>query len=171
MSDTPASEASALPIKKHTVVSFHYTLRNSNGDMLETSGGSQPSLYLHGHNNIIRGLELEMEGKNAGDKFTATISPELGYGVVKENQVQRVPAKYLKHEKQLRPGKVVQVNSDKGARTATVVKVGKFNVDVDFNHPLAGRTLTFEIEVLETRAATAEEKAHGHAHGIGGHQH
>lgn len=164
------SEATAS-IKQHSVVSFHYRLSSKEGEEIETSRDGEPSLYLHGANNIIRGLEMQMAGKQVGDTFTAEISPELGYGLRRDDQIKRVPAKYLKHEKQLKPGKVVRINSDQGARTATVVKVGKFNVDVDFNHPLAGETLVFDIEILDIREATAEEKSHGHAHGVGGHQH
>ncbi len=160
-----------MQIDKHSVVSFHYTLSDENGQQLESSLGGDPSLYLHGADNIISGLEAAMAGRSAGDSFSVTLAPEQAYGVRRDDQQQRMPAKYLKHEGKLRPGQVVRFNTDQGPRTATVVKVGKFSVDVDLNHPLAGRTLTFAIEIEDVRAATEEEIAHGHAHGPGGHQH
>ncbi len=160
-----------MQIDKHSVVSFHYTLSDENGQQLESSLGGDPSLYLHGADNIISGLEAAMAGRSAGDSFSVTLAPEQAYGARRNDQQQRMPAKYLKHEGKLRPGQVVRFNTDQGPRTATVVKVGKFSVDVDLNHPLAGRTLTFAIEIEDVRAATEEEIAHGHAHGPGGHQH
>jgi len=87
------------------------------------------------------------------------------------DSIQRVPLKHLRARGRLRPGMVAAVETEHGARQVTVVKVGKFNADVDTNHPLAGRTLSFDIEVLEVRAASEEEIAHGHAHGAGGHHH
>ncbi len=160
-----------MQIDKHSVVSFHYTLSDENGQQLESSLGGDPSLYLHGADNIISGLEAAKAGRRAGDSFSVTLVPEQAYGVRRDDQQQRMPAKYLKHEGKLRPGQVVRFNTDQGPRTATVVKVGKFSVDVDLNHPLAGRALTFAIEIEDVRAATEEEIAHGHAHGPGGHQH
>jgi FKBP-type peptidyl-prolyl cis-trans isomerase SlyD len=125
--------------------------------------------YLHGHANIVPGLEEQMSGKQGGDKFTATVAPELAYGPHDPNAVQRVPIKHLASHGRLVPGQMVAVNTRQGARHARVVKVGHFNVDLDMNHPLAGKTLVFDIEIVEVRAATEEELAHGHAHGPGGH--
>lgn len=158
-------------IAKNTVVSFHYRLSNSEGKELENSHDGHPSLYLHGANNIIRGLETAMEGKTTGDVFSVSVDAIDAYGPRVDGKVQRVPAKYLKHEKKLKAGKVVRINTDNGVVNGTVVKVGKFSVDVDMNHPLAGQDLVFDIEVVELREASAEEISHGHAHGVGGHQH
>lgn len=164
-----------MQIAKDTVVTFHYRLSNSAGEELETSKGGDPMAYLHGHNNIIVGLEKAMEGKQAEDVFTATVDAKDGYGERVEDAVQRVPLKHLHGDKKqlarLKKGDVATINTDQGARQVIVVKAGKFNVDVDTNHPLAGQTLTFDIEVESVRAATEEEIAHGHAHGVGGHQH
>lgn len=160
-----------MEIKRNSVVSFHYQLHDSNGGLLEDSHDGEPSLFLHGAGNIIPGLEKAMTGHTAGDAFSTTLSPEEAYGQIKPNQQQRIPAKYLKHEGKLKIGQAVRFSTDKGSRTATVVKIGKFNVDVDLNHPLAGHTLTFAIEIIAVREATAEEIEHRHAHGIGGHQH
>jgi FKBP-type peptidyl-prolyl cis-trans isomerase SlyD len=154
-----------------SVVSFHYKLRDDTGAFNESSESGSPVVYMHGHNNIVPGLEKELAGKKSGDKFTATIAPEHAYGLRNENAVQRVPLKHLATKGPFAVGQIVVVNTREGGRQARVLKVGHFNVDLDLNHPLAGRTLTFDIEIIEVRAATGEERAHGHAHGPGGHGH
>ncbi|MCB1705975.1 MAG: peptidylprolyl isomerase [Halioglobus sp.] len=160
-----------MPIGPETVVNFHYTLSDESGKELETSRGGDPATYLHGANNIIPGLESEMAGKDAGDSFTATVSPEQGYGLRDPDRVQRVPIKHLAFKGKLRPGAVVQLSTSEGMRAVTVVKAGRHTADIDTNHPLAGQTLVFDIEILETRNASAEELSHGHVHGPGGHHH
>jgi len=164
-----------MAISANSVVSFHYRLNEVGGELLETSYDGEPTLYLHGHNNLLPALESEIEGKNTGDKLTIELSPEQGYGLRKEGAVQRIPVKHLlDHEKlknRLKPGMKVAINTQHGPWEAVVLKVGKFNVDIDSNHPLAGKQLSFEIEIVDVRDATAEELAHGHAHGVGGHNH
>ena len=163
-----------MMIDKNQVVQFHYNLKVEGDDnALESSRTGDPVAYLHGHGNIIKGLEKAMAGQSEGDVFSATISPEDGYGKRVEGNNQRVPVKHLmvKKNAKLKPGQVVSVQTDQGAKQATVIKAGKFNVDLDTNHPLAGRTLTFEIQIESVREATEEELAHGHAHGVGGHHH
>lgn len=160
-----------MHIGPETVVTFHYTLRDESGTELETSRGGEPTAFLHGANNIIPGLETAMTGRENGDTFSATVSPAEGYGERREDSVQRVPAKHLVFKGKLRPGDTVQLNTRDGLRAVTVVKAGRHSVDVDTNHPLAGQTLVFDIEITDVRAATAEEVSHGHAHGPGGHQH
>jgi FKBP-type peptidyl-prolyl cis-trans isomerase SlyD len=158
-------------IGDNSVVSFHYALRDDTGTFNERSEGGSPVVYMHGHNNIVPGLEKELAGKKSGDKFTATIAPEQGYGLRNDNAVQRVPLKHLATRGPIAVGQMVVVNTRDGGRQARVLKVGHFNVDLDLNHPLAGRTLTFDIEIVDVRAATEEERAHGHAHGPHGHAH
>lgn len=160
-----------MNIEPKTVVVFHYTLRDETGTELETSRGSEPSAYLHGANGIIPGLETAMAGKAAGDVFTATVAPEDAYGLRQPDQVQRVPVKHLVYKGKLRPGAVVKLNTSQGTRAVTVTKAGRHSADIDTNHPLAGQALTFDIEILEVRAASAEELSHGHVHGPGGHHH
>ena len=160
-----------MDIGTETVVSFHYTLRNEAGDELESSRGGEPSAYLHGAGNIIPGLETAMNGKSEGDVFTATVAARDAYGEHRPEQVQRVPVKHLVFKGKLRPDMVVQLNTSDGMRPVTVVKAGRHSADVDTNHPLAGQTLSFDIEVVTVRAASPEEIAHGHAHGPGGHHH
>ena len=129
-------------------------------------------LYLHGANNIIPGLEKAMEGRKAGDKFEVTVPPGEAYGERKDANVQRLPLKKLGVQaNQLQKGMILNLQTNQGPAQVTVLKVGRFNIDVDANHPLAGQSLTFEVEVVEIREATEEELEHGHAHGPGGHSH
>lgn len=164
-----------MPITADTVVSFHYRLSETGGALLESSYDAEPTLYLHGHSNVLPVLESALEGKDVGDKVNVSVSPEQGYGVRREGAVQRIPIKHLlgyeKLKGRLKPGMKVAVNTQQGPWEALVLKVGKFNVDIDSNHPLAGKNLDFELEVVELRPASAEELAHGHAHGVGGHHH
>lgn len=160
-----------MNIAPETVVVFDYTLRNEEGEELESSRGADPTAYLHGANNIIPGLETAMTGKSAGDIFSATVAVEQAYGLHNPEKVQRVPVKHLLFKGKLRPGMVVQLNTSDGRIPVTVTKAGRHSADIDTNHPLAGQSLTFDIEIVDVRAATAEELSHGHAHGPGGHHH
>ena len=153
------------------VVSFHYTLSNAEGEELESTRERQPMSYLHGARNIIPGLERAMVGKVAGDRFRVTIEPADAYGENRPGNIQRIPAKHFRDPKRLQPGQRVSLQTRRGPVQALVVKVGRFNVDVDANHPLAGQTLTFDVEVTAVRDATGEEISHGHVHGAGGMQH
>jgi len=157
--------------EKNKVVTFHYTLKNTEGEEMESSKDRDPMTYLHGANNIITGLEKAMEGHAIRDKFSVTVEPEEAYGVRADNNIQRVPLKRLKGLGKIIIGQVLNLQTNQGPVQVTVVKVGRFNVDVDANHPLAGETLTFDVEITEIRDASEEETEHGHVHGPGGHQH
>jgi FKBP-type peptidyl-prolyl cis-trans isomerase SlyD len=160
-----------MTISKSSVVSFHYRL-SENGQEIESSFDGEPLLSLIGHGSMIPGLENALIGKNVGDRFSVDVAPEDAYGERVEKEPVRVPVKHLLGKyKKIVPGQLVVINTQNGARQATVVKAGKFNIDVDTNHPLAGKTLSFEIEILEARPATQDEISHGHAHGAGGHHH
>lgn len=167
-----------MQITKDTVVTFHYRLKDEAGVEMENSHNAEPVAYLHGHGNIISGIEKGLEGKaleTEGELLELIVAPADGYGERQDDAIQRVPIKHLHGDKKslskLKPGDIVTVNTDDGAKQAMVLKAGKFNVDLDTNHPLAGRTLTFEIQIESVREATEEELAHGHAHGVGGHHH
>lgn len=158
-----------MDIERNKVVTFHYTLSHETGEQIESSEDrGQPAAYLHGRNNILPGLEAELAGRKAGDELKVAVPPELGYGLRVDDAVKRVPIKHLVRPGKLEPGRVVAVSTTSGQRRATVMKVGRFNVDVDFNHPLAGKTLVFDVKIVDVRDATDEEIAHGHAHGPGG---
>jgi FKBP-type peptidyl-prolyl cis-trans isomerase SlyD len=157
--------------EKNMVVSFHYTLSDADGVEMESSREKEPMSYLHGASNIIPGLEQAMEGRAVGDSFSVTVDPENAYGIRNDNNVQRVPLKRLKGIGKILPGQILNLQTQQGPVQVTVLKVGRFNVDVDGNHPLAGKQLTFDVEITGIREATEDESKHGHAHGPGGHQH
>jgi FKBP-type peptidyl-prolyl cis-trans isomerase SlyD len=138
---------------------------------METSRDKDPMSYLHGANNIIPGLEKAMEGRSVNDEFSVTVEPEEAYGVRNENNVQRLPMKRLKGIGKVSVGQVLTLQTNKGPVQVTVLKVGRFNIDVDGNHPLAGKQLTFDVEITDIRDASDEELEHRHVHGPGGHQH
>src|SRR5262245_34113827 len=158
-------------IEKNRVVTLHYTLRDHQGAVIDTSSGRAPLSYLHGKGNIIPGLEKALAGKSAGDKLDVTVEPEQAYGPRDERLVQILPRRRFEQGAGVQAGMQLRVTTPRGARIVTVVKVERDFVTVDGNHPLAGRTLHFAVEVAEVRRATHEEVAHGHVHGPGGHHH
>ncbi len=158
-------------VEKDKAVSFHYTLKNAEGEQMETSRDKDPMSYLHGANNIIPGLEKAMEGHAINDEFSVTVEPEEAYGVRNEKNVQRLPLKRLKGIGKVSVGQVLTLQTNNGPVQVTVLKVGRFNIDVDGNHPLAGKQLTFDVEITDIRDASEEELEHRHVHGPGGHQH
>ena len=160
-----------MNIEDKKVVSFHYTLSNEQGEKIDSSRERGPMTYLQGSGNIVAGLEKAMAGKSAGDQFEVKLEPAEAYGERKENSIQRISAKLFKQAGRLKPGQSAILNTSQGQRQVTVVKVGRFNVDVDTNHPLAGQSLTFEVEVTDVRDASKEELSHGHPHGPGGVEH
>ncbi len=160
-----------MQIAKDTVAIFHYTLTEQDGNFSEDSREEEPVAYLHGHNNILPGLEAVTLGKQTGDKVSVTLPPEQAYGLSNPELQQRMSIKHLKYNGKLKAGDIAWVETQDGPRQVTVIKPGKFMAEVDTNHPLAGKTLTFDIEIMSVRAATEEEIAHGHAHGDGGHHH
>jgi FKBP-type peptidyl-prolyl cis-trans isomerase SlyD len=160
-----------LNIEKNRVVTFNYTLRDEQGTVIDSSNGRAPLSYLHGKGNIIPGLEEALAGKSAGDKLDVTVVPERAYGVRDERLVQIVPKARFSEVQGLAPGMQVRTNGPQGPRIVTVVRVDRDFVTVDGNHPLAGRTLHFSVEVTEVRKATHEEVSHGHVHGPHGHAH
>ncbi len=160
-----------VQVTKNTIVDFHYVLIDEDQAELESTRDGQPSSILHGHHNVMRGVEQALAGRVAGERFSITLDPAEAYGPRREDALQRISKKYFADPKRLRPGLITQLRSEEGVRSVMVVKVGVKMVDVDLNHPLAGRTLTFDIEVVDVREATTEEISHGHAHGPHGHHH
>ena len=167
-----------MAIANNHVVQFHYTLSEVGGNVIESSiepgnDEAKPMACLIGYGNILAGLEEEMIGKEVGAEFSVELPPERAYGLVAEDSIQRIPIKHLVLDRKtkLRKGMAVKVNTEKGVRDVTVTKVGKFNVDVDTNHPFAGKTLQFDIKIIEVRDGTPEEIEHRHVHGDGGHHH
>jgi len=159
-----------MKIEKNSVVHFHYSVSQPGMPQMESSHDRDAMAILIGHGNIIPGLEEAMMGREAGEKFSITISPDQAYGERQEGLNQRVPRKHFKNTK-IEPGMKVVLPTSMGPRPMTVLKVGVSVVDVDLNHPMAGMTLEFETEIVSVREATAEELEHGHVHGDGGVQH
>ena len=160
-----------MQIAERTVASFNYTLTNDAGEVIDTSEGRAPLAYLHGAGNIVPGLEKEMTGRQAGDKFQVVVQPEEGYGQPNPMLVQTVPREAFQGVDQIEVGMEFQAQTPQGPLSVVVSKVDADSVTVDGNHPLAGKTLHFAIEVTEVRDASVEELAHGHVHGPGGHHH
>jgi FKBP-type peptidyl-prolyl cis-trans isomerase SlyD len=162
-----------MTIEANKVVSFHYTVNDGGADAVDSSRErGEPLAILIGHNNIIPGLEKALLGHEIGDRFEVTVEPSEAYGERREDFTQRVPKKYFQDAEQLKPGMTTVLSTREGGpRQVTVSKVGSSVIDVDLNHPLAGKTLTFDIEITEIRDATPEEIAHKHVHAAGGHQH
>lgn len=159
-----------MKIEKDRVVRFHYTV-SEGGEQVESSkDGGQALAILVGHGNIIPGLEKALDGREAGDTFQVDVPAAEAYGERREGLTQRVPKKHFEGQK-LQPGMQVVLNTNFGPRAVTIEKVGMSVVDVDLNHPMAGKDLSFDIEVVEVREASAEELEHGHVHGDGGHHH
>lgn len=160
-----------MQISPQAVVAFHYTLTDDAGQIIDSSDGTAPLTYLHGHGQIVPGLERQMEGRSPGDKFTAQVSPEEGYGVHHPELQQQVSRSAFPGIAEIEPGMQFQGRGAQGEITVTVTRVEDDTVYIDGNHPLAGKALNFAIEVADVRAATAEELEHGHVHGTGGHAH
>ncbi len=163
-----------MKIEKNVVVSLAYQVKTEEGVVVDQSTVDAPLDYLHGHNNLIVGLEKALEGKVEGDKFSITVTPEEAYGEHMDEMVQRVPANVFQGVDQIEVGMRFLADTDQGPIPVEVTEVDGDEVVVDGNHMLAGQTLDFDVEVVALRAATEEEAAHGHIHqegGCGGHDH
>tara|TARA_R110002153_G_scaffold53487_1_gene149108 strand:- start:368 stop:853 length:486 start_codon:yes stop_codon:yes gene_type:complete len=156
-----------MNIANNTVVTIHFTVCSSDGTQIDTSKNSEPMVFLQGSHFMIQGLEDELEGKSAGDKFVTDIPPNLAYGERHEELVQAVP-KTMFEDMEINPGMTFRATTDDGEQSVMIIDVNDDEVVVDGNHPLSGLTLNFDVEVLEVREATAEEIAHGHPHTEGG---
>lgn len=158
-------------ITKDTAVKFNYILKDDEGNTLDQSPEGQPLAYLHGHSNIIPGLEQQLEGKSAGEKVNAVVEPVDGYGEYQEQAIQHVPRDNFQGVDDIQPGMQFQSQAGEQVMLVTVTDVNDEEVTVDANHPLAGKRLTFDVEIQEVRAATEDELGHGHVHGAGGVEH
>lgn len=157
-----------MQITDKAAVSIHYTLTNRSGEQLDSSIGGEPLVYLQGAGNIITGLEAALKGKKAGDKFNVTIPPEEAYGVVDNNMTQ-VVSKKMFEGMDIEIGMQFHADVSYGSGIITITEINGDDITIDGNHPLAGEFLTFDVEVVDVRPATADELAHGHIHGAGCH--
>ena len=159
-----------MKIEKDRVVRFHYTVSEVGQEALESSKEREPLAILIGHGNIIPGLESAMDGREAGESFGVDVPAAQAYGEKRDGLTQRVPKKHFGAQR-LESGMQVVLNTNFGPRAVTIQKVGMSVVDIDLNHPMAGKDLHFDVEIVEVREASSEELEHGHVHGDGGHQH
>ena len=165
-----------MDIAKNAVVSFHYTVATSEGEHVDKSEKDSPLVYMHGHGQIVPGLEAALLGHKPGEKIEALVPPDQAYGEYEGDLDLQVPLEVFPAaaRAQVKPGfrfKAEHPRLQGREVIFTVHGIEGANALVSGNHPLAGKTLNFSVEVLEVRAATAEELAHGHAHGPGGHHH
>ena len=156
-----------MQISKNKVASIHYTLKDKNGEIIDSSEESKPLSYIQGLGNLIPGMERGLEGKIAGDTVSLIIAPEDAYGIRDDQYLSVIPLDNFPDKESVKPGVQFVAQSDQGSRDAIILKVEGNDVTADFNHPLAGIELHFEIKVMDVREATTEELAHGHIHGEG----
>ena len=160
-----------MKIAKDKVVSIEYTLRDNDGNILDTSEGREPLAYLHGNGNLIPGLESQLEGKGADEALKVVVAPADGYGEFDAAQIVNVPKSQFAGVAELAVGMQFTASGPEGQQVVTVTKNENDTVTVDGNHPLAGQTLNFDVKIVSVREATADELSHGHVHGAGGHHH
>ncbi len=160
-----------MQIANNSVVAIAYTLTDNDGQVIDTSAGGEPLVYLHGAQNIIPGLEKALVGKVVGDKLTVKVEPGEGYGEYNPQLVQVVPKHLFAGVEQVEVGMQFHAQTDHGMQVVTIAAVEGDDITVDGNHPLAGVPLNFDVEVMSIRTASQEELDHGHVHGAGGHHH
>ncbi|MDA7085451.1 peptidylprolyl isomerase [Pseudomonas sp. SA3-5] len=159
-------------IASNKAVSIDYTLTNDAGEVIDSSAGGAPLVYLQGAGNIIRGLEKALLGKQAGDELEVSVEPEEAYGEYSAELVATLNRSMFEGVDELEVGMQFHASGPDGSmQIVTIRELDGDDVIVDGNHPLAGQRLNFKVKVIEVRDASEEEVAHGHVHGEGGHQH
>jgi len=159
-----------LMIGKNSVVGINYTLTNDEGEVMDSSEGRGPLVYLHGAQNLIQGLEQQLAGKTVGACFKATIAPADAYGESDPSLVQTLPRDMFRGVDNIEVGMSFTAQGPQGQQHIVVTAISGDEVTVDGNHPMAGKTLHFDVEVISVREASAEEIDHGHVHD-GSHHH
>lgn len=161
-----------MPIAQNKIVTFNYTLKDDTGNILDSTAGSTPFSFLSGNGQILPKLEDAMNGMLVGSRKNVKISAPDAYGNYNKEAVQQVDRTNFPENTDLQPGMQFVANSPEGNQMPFIIaEVHENNIKIDFNHPLAGKNLEFDVELVDIRDATAEELAHGHAHGDGGHNH
>ena len=161
-----------MQISEQKVVTMNYEVVDDQGQLIDRSEEGGPLAYIHGNGQLIPGLETALEGRGKGDKVAVDVPPEQGYGERDEEGVQTVARNQFDDSVEIEVGMQFEAqDDDEGHQIVTVVAVDGENITLDTNHPLAGKSLRFEVEILDVRDASAEELSHGHVHGPGGHDH
>lgn len=158
-----------MQISKNKVVTFEYTLTDDQGEVLDSSNQNGPLSYIHGIGHLIPGLESALEGRIAGDKITAVIPPETGYGIRDEENITTVDRKHFSHIQDIEVGSDITVQQEGNMRIMSVIAIDEKTVTLDGNHPLAGMTLNFDVKVNDVREASEHELSHAlnHMNGCG----
>jgi FKBP-type peptidyl-prolyl cis-trans isomerase SlyD len=157
-----------MNITLNKVASIHYTLTDEDGEILDSSAGQEPLVYLQGHQNLVPGLEAALEGKTTGDKLSVVVVAAEGYGEFDPSMVQELPRSAFEGIDEIEVGMEFHAETDHGLQIVEVIEVEGDTVTINGNHPLAGTDLHFEVEVIAVRDATEEELQHGHVHSAGG---
>lgn len=161
-----------MTIAEHKVVTLHYKVTDTgSNEVIDSSENGEPMTYLHGAQNIIPGLEQALEGKVVGDELEVAVAAADAYGERSDDRIQQVPREAFEGMEKLEVGMAVSAQTDQGTMNLIVTEVSEDVVTVDANHPLAGKSLKFNVTVEDVRDASEEEKTHGHVHGPGGHEH
>jgi len=154
-----------MQVANNMAVSIHYTLTNDEGEVIDSSIGSDALVYLHGKGNIISGLEQALAGKEVGEQFTVRVPAEDAYGEFMPERVQVIPRSMFEGVDQLEVGMQFHADVSAGPGIVAIVDIDGDDITIDGNHPLAGMPLTFDVEIVDVREATREELDHGHIHG------
>lgn len=160
-----------MEVSENKVVKMHYKGTLNDNSMFDSSEGKEPLEFVYGIGMIIPGLEKELAGLKAGDKKTIKVACADAYGEKNDQAVQEVPKDQFPQDIEVKEGMQLMAQGPQGAIPVKVAKINDETITVDFNHPLAGEDLTFDVEIVEVRDATPEELEHGHSHGPGGHPH
>jgi len=161
-----------MPLKSNQVVSIGYTLTDESGNVIDSASAASPFSFISGKNQILPLLEEKLGEMLIGSKKIVVLSPEEGYGIYDEMALQVVNRSEFPNDVAIEEGMSFIADSPDGKEMPFLIKkIEGENITLDFNHPLAGRTLTFDVELLSLRDASAEELSHGHVHGAGGHHH
>lgn len=157
-----------MKIAENRVVSIDYELTDEEGTVLDSSEGNGALSYIHGIGQLIPGLEEALEGKEEGETVQATVTPDRAYGEYDESLLFSVPKERMPQDTSLEVGMQFEAQTQQGdKRIVTLSEVGENEVKLDANHPLAGKTLSFDVSVQEVRDATDDELSHGHVHEAG----
>ena len=161
-----------MQIGKNKVVTIEYTLKNDDGEVIDSSVGGEPLAYIHNSGHIIAGLESALDGKTAGDSLSVRIAPEDAYGLRNVALTQVLPRSAFEGVDSLEVGMQFHgADAEGNTQLVTITAIEGDDITIDGNHPLADQHLNFDVEVKDVRDATAEELDHGHVHGPGGHHH
>jgi len=153
-----------MKISNNKVVTVNYTMKNSKGEVLDSSAEHEALCYVQGSGEVISGLEKAVEGKTKGDKLSIIVPPEDAYGLLSEDDIEELPLSSFEDPEEIEVGTEIEVEYEDDIEIAVVTKIEGDKVTVDFNHPLAGETLYLDLEVIEVREATEEELKKGHTH-------